>query len=67
MITIYLNNEAQTLCSNCTLQEIVEENNRLNQPVAVAVNQQFVPSASFADIVLKDQDRIDVVTPMQGG
>jgi sulfur carrier protein len=34
---------------------------------AVAVNQSVVPRARWAETVLKDGDRIEILTPRQGG
>ena len=35
--------------------------------VAVAVNEEVVPRASWADVQLKEGDRVEVVTAKQGG
>ncbi len=35
--------------------------------VAVAVNGIIVPKREYGTVVLADQDRLDVVMPMQGG
>jgi sulfur carrier protein len=34
---------------------------------AVAVNQSVVPRARWAETALKDGDRIEILTPRQGG
>ena len=34
---------------------------------AVAVNQSFVPRASYESYELKDGDKVEIVSPIQGG
>ncbi len=34
---------------------------------AVAVNEAFIPKASYHNVELKDGDKVELVTPMQGG
>ena len=33
----------------------------------IAVNQEFVPRAEYASVILKDGDQIDLVRPVWGG
>lgn len=35
--------------------------------IAIALNEEFIPKANYESISLKDGDRIELVTPMQGG
>lgn len=37
------------------------------QPFVVAVNHQLVPSEKHAHTEIKDQDKIDILSPIQGG
>ncbi len=34
---------------------------------AIAVNMEFVPRSLYAETMLKEGDRIEIVLPMQGG
>lgn len=34
---------------------------------AIAVNMEFVPRSLYAETMLKDRDRVEIVLPMQGG
>lgn len=34
---------------------------------AVAVNEEFIPKANYQNVELKDGDKVELVTPMQGG
>lgn len=35
--------------------------------VAVAVNGDFVPRSQYADVLIKNQDQIEVLSAVQGG
>lgn len=35
--------------------------------VAVAVNDSFVARESYSDYLIQDNDRVEIVAPMQGG
>ncbi|MHC9512019.1 sulfur carrier protein ThiS [Kangiella sp. M94] len=34
---------------------------------AIAVNMEFVPRSLYAETMLKEDDRVEIVLPMQGG
>jgi len=36
-------------------------------PIAVAHNDEFVPRTRYATLQLQDGDRLEIVSPMQGG
>ena len=62
---IVLNGEAQDV-SACTLAALLQERG-LTGRVATAVNEEFVPAALRADMVLREGDRVEILAPMQGG
>lgn len=64
---IYINDQPLFLESPCTLQEILVQKNSVAGHIAIAINKQFIPKAMFASMILQEGDRIDLITPMQGG
>jgi sulfur carrier protein len=36
-------------------------------PFAVAVNLQFVPRTQYQSVALRDDDRIEIISPVTGG
>ena len=34
---------------------------------ALALNENFIPKSQYADTLLNENDRIEIVAPMQGG
>tara|TARA_B100001989_G_C24544271_1_gene469679 strand:- start:2707 stop:2880 length:174 start_codon:yes stop_codon:yes gene_type:complete len=49
------------------VEALLEETGYGGKLVAVARNGEFIPKESYADITLKDNDKIEIVAPMQGG
>lgn len=50
-----------------TLDAALIEAGFARNSIATAVNGQFVPAAKRGDTPLSDGDRIEVLSPMQGG
>ena len=50
-----------------TLAELVAEVGHGGARVATALNGEFVPERKRADVVLADRDRIEILSPRQGG
>jgi sulfur carrier protein len=70
MITIYLNSEACQVDKIQTLHELLQQHGRLGlgpTTFAVAINNQFIPRSAYKATVLKADDRVDIIVPMQGG
>ncbi|MFN3879865.1 MAG: sulfur carrier protein ThiS [Nitrincola lacisaponensis] len=63
---ILYNGEALETGAN-NLSELLHELNLTGQAVATAVNGDFVPRSLRGQTPLHEQDRIEVVAPMQGG
>jgi sulfur carrier protein len=50
-----------------TLQDVLQELGYANATIATAVNSNFVPHTARAQSSLHEGDRLEIVTPMQGG
>lgn len=64
---IYINDQPLSLESSCTLQEMLEQENSIAAHIAIAINNRFIPRSMFASTILQEGDRMDLITPMQGG
>ncbi len=53
--------------SAATLALLLEELGYADQPVATALNQNFVRSKDRAETPLQDGDAVEIVAPRQGG
>lgn len=50
-----------------TVTELLEAMDTSNQRVAVEINEEIVPRASYGETVLKDGDTVEVVRFVGGG
>ncbi|WP_417248168.1 sulfur carrier protein ThiS [Celeribacter sp.] len=50
-----------------TLAEVLDTLGYGGAKVATAVNEEFVPAAARAQVTLAEGDRVEIVTPRQGG
>lgn len=63
---VMINGTATTLASS-TLAAALDELGYGEAKLATALNETFVPAASRASTTLSEGDRIEIVTPRQGG
>ncbi len=65
-MNVFINNESRELPAGATLADAL----RVCDPPAVfaaAVNLQFVPRSTYAQQVLSEGDRIEIIAPITGG
>lgn len=67
MITVFLNNKSQKVEAEKTLYDFLIERHQLQDYVAVIVNDNLVVRRDFKTTLLKPNDRVDILIPMQGG
>ena len=63
---LIVNGEAREIAAP-TLDKALEELEMGGRTVATALNGAFVPARRRAEAALKEGDRLEVLTPMQGG
>lgn len=64
---ITLNGQQHALDKSLNITELLSANGYEGKIVAVAVNGDFVPKSKYDTHNLQDNDRIEIVAPMQGG
>lgn len=67
MITVFLNNKTYTIAAGLNLYDFLIQTNQLKEYVAVIVNNSLVVRRDFKTTLLKPNDRVDILIPMQGG
>lgn len=65
-MNILLNQQPMTLPAGARLDDALAQQ-ALRPPYAVAVNTLFVPRAQYAEQLLHEGDRVEVVSPVTGG
>ena len=66
-VRITLNGEERRLEAALTVAQLLESLGLVGQRVAVEVNHEIVPRSRYADVVLEDNDRVEVVRAIGGG
>jgi len=66
-VPVTLNGEPRDLPDGSTVAQAVAELTAAPSGVAAAVNGEVVPRGSWAVTALRDGDRVEVVTAVQGG
>lgn len=65
MITV--NGKQIQLASEMSVADYLEQNNYQIKRIAVELNEGILPKYSYSDTMLKDGDRLEVVTFVGGG
>lgn len=66
-MNVWLNDDQQQLLEPISLLQMLDGSSYQAGIFAVALNGDFIPKSRYADVQLKDGDRIELVAPMQGG
>ena len=64
---IEVNGERKELEGPRSLEEAIRALGYEGARIAVARNDEFVPRSDYAIVQLRDGDRLEIVSPMQGG
>lgn len=70
MIEVLINGQAQEVAEGSNIEQIVEqivEQFAGSGPFAVALNGQFVGKENYAKTAVTKADKIDILSPIQGG
>ena len=63
---ILVNGDQQQLANGATVQQLLEEL-QLGGRIAVELNGEIIPKASFTETALQDGDRLEIVRAIGGG
>ncbi len=66
-VVIYVNGEERSVSTQATVEQVVGEVTALSSGVAAAVNGVVVPRGQWRARLVRDGDRIEIVTAVQGG
>lgn len=67
MITVYLNDQEKQLAISVSLAQALQQFKVGEGNFAVALNDGFVPKSQYSKTLLEAGDRLELLTPMQGG
>ena len=67
MIKVSVNGEIKELKEDLNVSQMIETLNYKIKGFAVAINTTFVPIAKYEETIIKNNDTIDILAPVQGG
>lgn len=67
MISVRLRDAIIKIKHNTTLSQLLMKEGVSQQYHAVALNRQFIAAQNYSSTLLQENDRIDIIIPMQGG
>lgn len=67
MITVSINNEKKHVAEGTSITQMLQLCGFDKNKIAVAVNAEFVSRAEYAEYLLENNDKVDVLAPVQGG
>jgi sulfur carrier protein len=67
-MTISVNQKEHSYNAPLTLVNLVEQLGKAEKTgIAIAVNNSVIPKNNWAELMLKDQDKVTIITATQGG
>jgi len=64
---ILLNNKSEKLLDGTTIQKLLDDKNIKNKFFAVEINRKIIPKSVHCNHIIKDGDRIEIITAIGGG
>ncbi|MDO8207531.1 MAG: sulfur carrier protein ThiS [Gallionella sp.] len=67
MITVYVNGAPRQLTDSCSIAALIEELGHTGRRIALERNGDIVPRSLYAECVLNDGDKLEIVVAVGGG
>ncbi len=67
MISVTINGKPYELDGPTSVVDYLEDRGLANRSLAVAINGDVLPRCEFADVTIRDGDRVEIVRPVGGG
>jgi len=66
-MNILLNNKLETIFDGSTVKKLLKHKNIQNKYFAVEINQKIIPKSDHGTHLIKDGDKIEIITAIGGG
>ena len=64
---VLVNDERRQFAGDTRISDLIEREGLSTVPFAIAVNGSFVPKSKHEHTLLREGDRIEIVSPREGG
>ena len=66
-MNIFLNNKPEILSDGSTVRKLLENKNIKNAYYAIEINRKIIPKSQHETYVIKDGDKVEIITAIGGG
>jgi len=66
-MNILLNNKPEKLFDGSTVKKLLENKNIKNKYYAVEINRKIIPKSDHETYIIKEGDKIEIITAIGGG
>ena len=66
-MNILLNNKPETIFDGSTIKKLLEQKNVQSKYFAVEINKKIIPKSNHDSYIIKDGDKIEIITAIGGG
>ena len=66
-LRVQVNGEPHDLPQGCSVAELLAQLDLIGRRVALALNREVVPRSTYADVMIQDGDRIEILEAVGGG
>ena len=67
LVTLTVNGDPMVVEAGTTVDGLLDLLKIKREYTAVAVNREITPKSAYADVTLREGDRVEIVRPMGGG
>ena len=67
MIEVIVNGQRKEVSSEMNVKQIIKELNYTQEGFALALNGTFVAISTYENTIIRDNDSIEILAPVQGG
>ncbi|MEE2672778.1 MAG: sulfur carrier protein ThiS [Myxococcota bacterium] len=64
---VQVNGEPRDLPQACSVADLLAQLDLIGRRVALALNREVVPRSTYADVMIQDGDRIEILEAVGGG
>ena len=65
--SFHLNDQPQALPVEFSVAQLIEQQQMTGKRVLVVINDEVISKSSWSDTMIKDGDKVDIMSPITGG
>jgi sulfur carrier protein len=62
-----VNGKNKELLDNSTLNNLLQQISQENERIAIEVNSEIIPKSNYAEFLLKNGDKVEIIKAVGGG